>query len=291
MRTSPSSHKPGASKIWLAAIAGLSFALVTGCANPEGLLAGLGSAVERPGAIWVIDSNGSGVNGNIFASKDDVWADGGPNGNAGEDHGLPDGSWVIGVTDAGGHNLLSPAPLATVDVRDGRFAARIHLAPFADSTNGVYKVWAMPAELYPYSGSDSQSGFRPTESRTEEFKVSLTTGGTGDGGGTGGTGTGDGSDGNGCPNSYGAIYGDIFGDVWGDIYGDLYGEQFGDLHGNLYGNRFGNMFGNQYGSQYGDFYGDQFGDRYGTLYGTMHGEMFGDQFGDVNPSPASGCPQ
>ncbi len=281
--------------------------IVVGCAGFDPL-SGLGSAIQLQGAIFVTDGSGSRVQENTFSNRSEVHLNGGPAqpGAAG----LPDGTYVVGVTDPSGETLLSPLPLKTVEVSRGEFTELLALAPFGNSPNTVYKAWAMKAELYPASGPGVKSGFKPSESRTDNFRV--LDGGDGDGG-TGGDGGDDGDDGSGggddgsgggsdggdgsagggdidgddCPDGVGAIYGDLFGDVYGDIHGDLYGDQFGDLHGTLYGNRFGNLFGDHYGDQHGDFYGDQFGDRYGDLHGTMYGDTFGDAHGNVDPS--GGC--
>ena len=267
-----------------------------GCGD-LGVLGFMGSELNMPGAVFTTNETGGSVNKNIFETKDDVFLNGGPAqpGAAG----LEDGTYVIGVTDPSGDELLSPLPLKQVAVSGGEFTQLIALAPFADSEHGVYKVWASLASDYPGDSPGTKgSGFQPSKSRTDNFRV-LTMDGDNGGDDTGGDGTGDGTgdasgdgdtgtvpdtdddaDDNGCPDSYGARYGDSFGDVNGDVWGDVYGASFGTLNGNLVGNHFGDIFGTINGNVYGDVYGDWFGD----LNGSHYGRHFGDRFGDTNGS-------
>ena len=79
------------------------------------LLFAVGTAFAFTGAIYTTDSTCSGVNVNIFASKDDVYLDGGPQGGG---SGLPDGSYYVRVTEPNGTLLGSsvspPAPFSTL---------------------------------------------------------------------------------------------------------------------------------------------------------------------------------
>ncbi len=68
-------------------------------------LAGIASAAVS-GAIFTTTSTGTTVNGNIYASKSDVYLNGGPQNT--KDPGLvPDGTYYFQVTDPSGAVLLS----------------------------------------------------------------------------------------------------------------------------------------------------------------------------------------
>lgn len=268
------------------------------CAPPDALDA-IGSGAMLAGAIFTTDSSGGAVNNNVFERKADVWLNGGPPqpGAAG----LPDGVYVIGVTDPDGSTLLSPLPLKTATVVGGEFTALVQLAPFGDSETGVYKVWATPEGDYGATGPGAKSGFLPSKSKTDNFRVTGEdgtggggTGGDTGGGGTGGGGTGGGAgdgdapdaDGDGCADSYGALYGDIYGEVHGDFHGDVYGDVYGNLHGDVHGSLLGDLYGNVMG----DVHGDVWGDVYGDIHGSLHGRLFGDLYGNIYGSVGTGCP-
>jgi hypothetical protein len=127
-----------------------------------------------PGAIFTTDSTCTGVNINIFDSKDDVYLDGGPAhpGAAG----LPDGSYYVQVTEPDGTLLgtsvgsLNPTP---VHVTDGEFDQCYQLTailikasdgtPGYDSTSnpgGEYKVWV-----------SNEPSFTNNSTKTDNFKV------------------------------------------------------------------------------------------------------------------------
>jgi hypothetical protein len=117
------------------------------------------------GAIFTTLPDGSEVNYNIYASKDDVYLDGGPGiGAPATAAGLDDGSYVFQVTDPSGKTLLSTDPgrcrqfvvsggvissvVATgcqhvtgFDVDHG--AVTVQLMPYLDTPNpgGEYKAW------------------------------------------------------------------------------------------------------------------------------------------------------
>jgi hypothetical protein len=116
------------------------------------------------GAIFTTLPDGTEVNFNIYASKDDVYLDGGPGVGAPQGAaGLPDGTYVFEVTDPSGKTLLSTDParcrqftvsggiitgvVATgcqhvtgLDVDHG--ATTVQLMPYLDTPNngGEYKV-------------------------------------------------------------------------------------------------------------------------------------------------------
>ena len=84
------------------------------------------TAVASPsGAIFTTNSTCTGVNINIYASKDDVFLDGGPAhpGAAG----LTDGSYYVQVTEPGG-TVLGKSLIPVVTVSDGEFAACYQLS-------------------------------------------------------------------------------------------------------------------------------------------------------------------
>jgi hypothetical protein len=126
------------------------------------------------GAIFTTVADGSEVNFNHYAAKEDVYLDGGPGPGAPQDAaGLDDGVYVFQVTDPSGKTLLSQdiarcrrftvsggvidglvldgclAPHVTgVDGDHG--AVTVQLMPYANTPNpgGVYKVWATRVEDY-----------------------------------------------------------------------------------------------------------------------------------------------
>lgn len=160
------------------------------------------SAHAPSGAIFTTISDGSEVNVNQFASKEDVYLDGGPGpGAPATAAGLDDGTYVFQVTDPSGKTLLStdpaacrqfmvsggiitgvtgPCPHTTGDDVD-HGAKTVQLIPFDDTPNpgGVYKAWVTPVEDYAcfpdLSGVDctagGKHGFIPAHSKTDNFKV------------------------------------------------------------------------------------------------------------------------
>ena len=158
------------------------------------------------GAIFTTVANGSEVNFNIYADKNDVYLDGGPGPGAPQGAaGLPDGIYVFMVTDPSGKTLLStdiaacrrfqvaagiitalvttdpvcPAPhLTGVDVDHG--ALTVQLMPYLDTPNhgGEYKTWATPVAKYlcPLTAVDCRQGkhgFQNEWSKTDNFKVKI----------------------------------------------------------------------------------------------------------------------
>lgn len=126
------------------------------------------------GAIFTTDSTCTGVNLNIYGSKNDVYLNGGPThlGAAG----LPDGGYYVQVTEPlGGKAVLGKSIDPVVSVSGGEFAQCYRLSlivktassSFVDlgydtTTNpgGEYKVWVSKDPTFPSSSS-----------KTDNFKV------------------------------------------------------------------------------------------------------------------------
>ena len=177
-------------------------------------------AGPMPGAIFTTTADGSRVNANIFAAKEDVYLDGGPGSNAPAGAaGLNEGDYYFQVTDPSGKVLLStdavkcrrvhvnssgvidhvyPCTKLTkvrgvwvevdcthktgIDIDHPELGAiTVQLMPYLDTPNkgGVYKVWITPCENFigdpnlvdnGYSPGNYH-GFRPPDSKTDNFKV------------------------------------------------------------------------------------------------------------------------
>src|SRR5947208_1360302 len=143
---------------WLCALLALAFA-VPAIANIDG-------------AIFTTTADGTTVNGNIYASKADVYLGGGPQNQ--NSNGLTNGNYYFQVTDPSGAVLLSTDPISCreVLVSGGRLAGvvagtclsphangtfnpanltrPVQLIPFNDTPNpgGEYKVWLTPIAAY-----------------------------------------------------------------------------------------------------------------------------------------------
>ena len=128
-----------------------------------------GAAAAAPGAIFTTDGSCSGVDLNIYASKGDVYLNGGPNGNGG---GMPDGQYYVQVTEPDGAQL-GYTTAASVTVAGGAFVQCYRLvdiliktsdgSPGYDTTGnpgGEYKVWV-----------SKSSDFANSDSKTDNFKV------------------------------------------------------------------------------------------------------------------------
>jgi hypothetical protein len=128
--------------------------------------------VPTSGAIFTTNVGCGGININIYASKDDVYLNGGPThpGAAG----LPNGSYYVQVTEPNG-TVLGKSQTAAVMVSGGEFSACYQLSslvytasssftnPGYDTTSnpgGEYKVWV-----------STDSSFPPSSSKTDNFKV------------------------------------------------------------------------------------------------------------------------
>jgi hypothetical protein len=116
---------------------------------------GTRTAFMAPGAIWATNVACGGVNINLYASKDDVYLNGGPQGGGGG--GLVDGEYYVQVTEPNGTLLgtsigsADPTPFVVVG---GTVSACYKLSDivikfsdsspgYDDTTNGggEYKVW------------------------------------------------------------------------------------------------------------------------------------------------------
>jgi hypothetical protein len=133
---------------------------------------------DLTGAIFSTNSDCSGVNKNIYGSKDDVYIDGGPAhpGAAG----LPDGYYCVQVTTPDGA-VLGTSAEGAVGVSGGEFVQCYQLSAiltkasdgspgYDDTTNagGEYKVWV-----------STDCTFVESNSKTDNFKVREGGGGTG----------------------------------------------------------------------------------------------------------------
>jgi hypothetical protein len=156
------------------------------------------------GAIFTTVVDGSEINFNHYAAKEDVYLDGGPGPGAPQDAaGLDDGVYVFMVTDPSGKKLLSTDnaecrlftvsggiivdvdPSADgcthntgVDIDHG--AITVQLFPYDDTPNpgGVYKAWVTNVNDYvcPLGQVEctvrgAKHGFVPADSKTDNFKV------------------------------------------------------------------------------------------------------------------------
>jgi len=154
-----------------------------------GIAVGSAFASKNGGAIFTTNAAGTAVNQNQYASKGDVFLNGGPqNGNCAA-AGLSDGDYVFQVTDPSGKTLLSSDDIvqrrfsvsggvvsaylgSTHAVGNGPCNSKaIGLAPFNTSSNNgdEYKVWVAPAASY--SPSQGVFGFKSGDSKTDNFKI------------------------------------------------------------------------------------------------------------------------
>jgi hypothetical protein len=173
-------------------------------ALPLGMAVAPAAASGVSGAIFTTLADGSEVNANIYASKADVYLDGGPGPGAPQTAaGLPDGVYVFMVTDPSGKTLLStdpaqcrqftvtggiitstaPSPASCAHVTGvsvDHGATTIQLLPYNDTPNNgdEYKVWATPVGDYACpltvvdcSAQGAKHGFIPGDSKTDNFKV------------------------------------------------------------------------------------------------------------------------
>jgi hypothetical protein len=173
-------------------------------------IAGVASVVLKAsapsGAIFTTVANGSEVNYNIYAAKEDVYLDGGPGPGAPQGAaGLDDGRYVFQVTDPSGKTLLSTDPvlcrqfdivggIITAVVPTGcqhvtgsdidHGAVTVQLMPYNDTPNngGEYKVWVTMLADYVCNGDltivdcgpkkgGAAHGFIPRHTKTDNFKV------------------------------------------------------------------------------------------------------------------------
>ncbi len=137
---------------------------------------------QLTGAIWTTDSKGKRVNGNLFANPRGVYLTGGPFKTGGL--GLPDGDYYFQVTNTAGNKVLSTdsitkrkftvtqGAITAVDDHNSkndpvRGGLLVQLWPFDCSpAGGAFKVWVTRVQ-------DWNSGFIPSLSKTDNFKVKL----------------------------------------------------------------------------------------------------------------------
>lgn len=177
---------------WLAVAAMLALAAIGPSSSPV-----LGAGTF--GAIWTSLADGTTVNANIYASKSDVYLNGGPQ-NCGNGNGLPDGAYYFQVTDPSGATLLSSDAIRFREVKvadgvidgvsgDGNHAVGtsgcngglpVRLMPYDDTPNngGEYSVdLASKADVEACPGfsadSTSFSFLDCTNSKNDNFKVRL----------------------------------------------------------------------------------------------------------------------
>ncbi len=129
-----------------------------------------GSAEAMSGAIYTTDVSCEKTNVNYYASKQDVYLNGGP--VSPRSSGLPNGLYYVQVTEPDG-TLLGYTASASVQVANGKISQCYNLwsilvkasdaeQGFDSTTNGggVYKVWL-----------SKNSAFPNNESKTDNFKV------------------------------------------------------------------------------------------------------------------------
>ncbi len=160
-----------------------ALALVASCASNT-------SSTEQEGATFTTTEDGDAVNDNIYDSKEDVYLDGGPGGNAPSTAAaLPEGDYYFQVTEPAGKTLLSSDDLecrrfhltadGIIDTVIGSCAhatgidsdhggLTVQLFPYADTPNngGVYKLWVTAVADIGNNGE-----FRHNKSKTDNFKV------------------------------------------------------------------------------------------------------------------------
>jgi len=167
-----------------------------------GMLASAASA-RLTGAVWTSLVDGTSPNHNVYAAKQDVYLNGGPNLLTGAGW-IPPGYYYFQVTDPPGHTLLStdnincrlfqvdpsgivhyPTPYTTppyhntgTDVQTG--STTIQLMPYLNSPNGEYKMWVTRVADYspvtdafgnPIWVPGNSFGFIPRNSKTDNFRV------------------------------------------------------------------------------------------------------------------------
>ena len=152
------------------------------------------------GAIYTTNGDGERVNQNLYASKSDVYLNGGPqNANS---QGLPDGTYFYQVTDPSGATLLSEDvayfrqvavvggvvrgdidlslgggqhAFGTADPTNG--SVGVQLIPYADTPNagGEYKVWLIRQTSTTFIDANDPRvlHFQNNDTKTDNFKVKI----------------------------------------------------------------------------------------------------------------------
>jgi cysteine-rich repeat protein len=153
------------------------------------------SIARLAGAIFTTLPDGTRVDANIYADKDDVYLDGGPGNQAPSGSAaLPEGDYYFQVTDPSGQVLLSQdaiecrrfhvdasglisavgpsgcSHVTGIDVDHG--ALTVQLMPYADTPNpgGEYKAWVTKVSEYDIRYRQF-FGFNPSESKTDNYKI------------------------------------------------------------------------------------------------------------------------
>jgi hypothetical protein len=136
------------------ALAAAGFVSCADAGAPRRLELGLTPANPLPGAIFTTLADGSAVNANIYAAKEDVYLDGGPGPHApAAAAGLPAGDYFYQVTDPSGKDLLSSDH---VSCRKVRVNANGVIELVYPGTNYVWQAggW-QPTACQHGSGTDS----------------------------------------------------------------------------------------------------------------------------------------
>jgi hypothetical protein len=130
------------------------------------------ATAQVTGALFTTDSTCTGVDLNIYTSKEAVWIDGGPT-RKGLATGLPDGSYFVRVTSPDGKTILGEtAPTELVKVVNGEFEACYQLTAILVSPGGARGYDDTPNNGGEYKVWISQSSDFPNrESKTDNFKV------------------------------------------------------------------------------------------------------------------------
>lgn len=144
------------------------------------------------GAIWTTNGTGGTVDQNIYALKEDVYLNGGPN-NVKASGLDPDFDYYFQVTDPSGKELLSSDSIdhrmvhvdstgrivsavdhpTSPDTSAGNTGSNVvvQLAPYDDTPNpgGEYKVWL--TKVGDYDATKGVHGFLPSRSKTDNFRI------------------------------------------------------------------------------------------------------------------------
>lgn len=131
------------------------------------------SAHAPSGAIFTTLSDGSEVNVNQFASKEDVYLDGGPGpGAPATAAGLDAGTYVFQVTDPSGKTLLStdPASCRQFTVSGGLITGVAPAGACAHNTGTDVDHSATTVQLFPYNDTPNPGGvYKAWVVRVEDF--------------------------------------------------------------------------------------------------------------------------
>lgn len=171
----------------------LLIAVAAGC-----VLAATPAQAKLTGAVWTTLPDGTAVDHNVYAAKEDVYLNAGPFSASGA--WVPDGDYYFMVTDPPGKKLLSQDGVdkRMVKIRNGMVVqpgipgdtpippytnhnwandarrpgnVTIQLMPYADSKNGEYKMWVTPVANYDPNDPGAKFGFIPSCSKTDNFRV------------------------------------------------------------------------------------------------------------------------